>query len=587
MVCIYGKQNNYLPLCLALLLFICIVGTKEASAQDATLGDTDIRLYTISGNLGLQSHAYSSSRPGNLREPLGMIATANLNFSVLGFSSGLDIRYSTDQSRLQQDLNRFSFNGSWRWLSLGAGDVSPTFNNFSLRGTRVRGGHLEITPGLFRAEFTAGQVNRSVEIGEGQRFRRQSYERWLYGGRIGVGSERGTHFYLGIVYAKDIDDPLPEPQSGAGSQRPVPYPKENLTVSPDFQFSLFSRRFSVQAENTVSVFTANTRRSSLDLSEAGIPDFVGNIFTPRTSTRVNYATRINSRIDLDAFNLNVGFERVQPGFNSLGLRNIKDDQQTIRIEPQVSLAGGRLNLSGNLRLGRDNLLDQRTVTQKRQDIGINVQSQISANFSLGGGYNRLTNKVESNVDDDPDFGAGYPEQTIISQSINLVPVVNWMAGSASHTVSLSANYQHIDMDLDDGTDRDLSSSSLTLSTNYSLSFHSGFNINTTVNYARGDARATTFEVIGANAGLGHSFFERRLNLNLTGGFSRNSTTTEVAGQSAGMTQQQITGNLSVMYRASRSNTIRLTARTINNSLIEGAGLDFQELEVRLSINQRF
>ncbi|AXI99381.1 hypothetical protein CYPRO_0094 [Cyclonatronum proteinivorum] len=574
---------------LLMVLFGMLLFTSAAEArQGGTLGDSDIRLYTFGGTVSLQSHGYSSTRVGNLREPLGGLATANLNFSVLGFSSGLNIRYSTDNSRLRQDMNEVSFNGGWRWVQLAAGDVSPGLNRYSLRGTRIRGAHLELTPGALRLEAAGGRVNRRVtglddsESAFGRSALRQSYERWLYAGRLGLGRKNGNHFYLGVVYAWDEDEELPEIEGG----RPRPRPEENLLVSPDFQLSFFDRRFQIEAQNAVSVFSRDTRAEALDLSEAGLPSFLEGIFTPRTSTRVNFATQVQSRIDLSPLNLNLGFERIQPGFRSMGLRNVNDDMQNITVQPQLRLLQGRLNLSTNMRFGRDNILNQRTATQRRTDFGLNAQTQITNNFSLSAGYNRLVNRTEISAPagDDPTFD--YPEQSVISQNFSIQPAYAWSEGSQTHAIAMSANYQVLDVQIDN-SDRDLGNTFFSANGTYSLSFTSGLNFNTNLMMARGDAPASDFRNWGLNVGVGHSFFDRKLSVNLNGGFAQNRTETEAGGELRVQAQQQLTGNFTMMYRPIRSNTIRLTARTINNQITEGAGRAFQELEVRLSISQRF
>ncbi|TVQ67612.1 MAG: hypothetical protein EA363_12090 [Balneolaceae bacterium] len=512
-----------------------------------------------------------------------MLATANLNFSVLGFRSGLNLRYSTDQSRLRQDLNQFSFNAGWRWVQVSAGDVSPTFNRYSLKGTRIRGGEIELTPGLFSAHFTAGQINRRIAGRPERPVRQQSYERWLYGARLGVGSERRSHFHLGIVYARDTDDPLTQQPN---SNRPLPLPEENLTVSPDFKISLFSQRFSLEAENTVSVFTRDLRSERLDLSDAGIPGFIENVYAPRTSTRLNFATNVGTSLDLHPFRLNLGFERVQPGFRSLGLRNIRDDQQVISVQPQLAIAEGRVNLGSTLRFGRDNLLNQRTSTQKRTDIGFTAQAQITNEFSLGAGYNRLLNRSETADIPGDEGGLNYPEQSNISQNFSFQPVYAWSAETASHSISTSMNYQVMDINIRNGG-QDMGNTFFSTTGTYTLAFFSGLNFNTTLNYAAGDASTSTFDLVGANIGMGHSFFERNLTLNLNGGFSRNSIETEFGNQVRTLTQQQLNGNFTAMYRPTSSSSIRLTARTTNNYLVTGTGSEFQELEVRLTVDQRF
>ncbi|MCC5935162.1 MAG: hypothetical protein JJU35_13025 [Balneolales bacterium] len=581
------------PICCAFFTMLGLVlavlvnpGNLHAQLQGGSIGDTNVRLYTLQGSMSLQTHAYSTTRSSSFRDPLGLLANVNLNYSFLGFRSGLNVRYSTEDPGIRQSMNRYSFQAGWRWMNFSAGDVSPTFNRYSLRGTRVRGGLLEISGGTFGAQFVGGQVNRRIADAEGPSLRRQSYERMLYGGRVRMGRENASHFAFGLVYAYDDNVPLPLPPGADESSFRQPAPQENLTLSPDLNISMFRNRFQIRAENSVSVFTRDMRSEALDLDEVGVPDFMTNFFRPRTSTKATFATNVNTRINIRPLTLNVGFERVQPGYETLGLRNIKDDDQNISVQPQLSLLSGRLGLGSSLRIGRDNLLGQRAATQHRNDYGLNVQAQLTQQLNLGASWNMLINQVKVSSGDDETAEINYPEQQVISQNVSLQPSYSWMSGSNSHSVALSATWQLLDVQIEN-VDRDLGSQFFTTTGSYNLSLGSGMNINTGLNYAGGSAPSSEFQVLGANIGLGRAFFDRKLNMNLTAGFSQSQSETTAGEGVQRQRQQQLNGNFTAMYRPRRSNTIRLTARNTNNFLLEGSGIGFRELEIRLSIDQRF
>ncbi len=125
-----------------ILLFIFVMSISCKAHSQQTVGNTDIEVYSLSGNISFQSHAYTTTQLFDRRETLGALTAANMYYSFLGFSSGLDLRYSTDDNEFRQSMNRFSFFGSYKWARLSAGDVSPNYSQYSLRGTMVRGGEL-------------------------------------------------------------------------------------------------------------------------------------------------------------------------------------------------------------------------------------------------------------------------------------------------------------------------------------------------------------------------------------------------------------------------------------------------------------
>jgi len=557
-----------------------------AQQSGAGVLGSNVKLYTLQGNMSVQTHAYSTTRANSFRDPLGMLATMNLNYSLLGFRSGMSFRYSTDNSQLRQSMNQISFRAGYRWVDVAAGDVSPTFNKYSLRGMNIKGAEVQVNTAWLGLHAVGGRVNKRIDALDGRPIRGLAYERWLYAGRMRLGRDAGSHVAMGVVYSRDDDAELLPPDIQSTGPNRVPVPEENLTISPDFRFFMFSRRVEFKGENTVSVFTRDIRSESLDVSEAGVPEFFTRIYTPRTSTRVNFATSLSTRLNFRPVTVNLGYDRVQPGFRSLGLRNVRDDDQNFSIQPQVALMQGRLNLSSSVRFGRDNLLNQRTSTQYRNDVSLNAQKQISERLALGAGYSILINRAVTSSNVDADEALNYPEQVVVSQTFNLQPSYNWTVSNASHSISLSGNYQSLTIDIDN-IDRDLNSTFFTTTASYNLSYFSGLNINTGVNYASGNSASNEFNVIGFNTGIGYAFFNRKVNVNLTGGMTQNSSESYFSGASQRQAQRQINGNFTAMYRPIRSNTIRFTARTVSNSFIEGAGMGFNELEVRLTIDQRF
>jgi hypothetical protein len=569
---------------------VLIIPAPELFAQaSGTLGDTNVRLFTMSGNVSVQAHGYTTDRDFNRREPLGALTTANLQFSVLGFRSGLNLRYSTDDSRLRQSMNQFSFSGSWRWLTLAAGDVSPNHSRYGMSGTRIRGGELQITPGLFRIEAGIGQSDRAVELETGSGFRRPSYERWLYTGKIGYGSPTGSYFNFSGLYGRDLasggisssDDTIP-----VASGVPLPTPAENFSLTPDFQISMFNRALRIGAQTTFSAYSRDTRSPALDADEGGVPSWIVNLFRPRVSTRVSFAGQAQTELNIDPLQLRVGYERIQPGFESMGLRQLRDDQELWTFQPRLFLFNNRFSIDSSIRFGRDNLLGNRLFTQKRQDLSVNTRTQVTNQFSLGLGYNRNANRTEAGDD-----GGGLTEsdQSQISQMFQFQPVLVFFSGTTSHSISLAGVYQNLEARLaSDYQQRNMGSSTITGVLSYGMAFQSGLSLTTSANMLSGEAAGTDFSAFGLTLGGGYSFFDRKLNLNLTGGFSQNTFTRPVPdGSSMSSTSSQLNATLNANYRVTAVNSLRFNLRALNNRSAQIPGQGFSELEARIQFDHRF
>jgi len=562
-------------------LFLLLLSVKNPLFAQETIGETDIEPYTFSGNIGLQTHAYTTTRDFNRREPLGALLTANAEYSILGFTSGLDIRYSTDTNEFRQNMNRIQFNGSWRWITLSAGDVMPAYSEFGLRGTQLRGGEIRLSPGPVYFNVTAGQLNKAIQRPDGGLARQVAYERWLYAFAIGAGDENGSNFDISGFYGRDNENSLPD-SVRANLAGTTLLPAENVGLTPKFQLSFFEEAFKIGAETTVSAYTRDQNSPEISTEDVDVPDFLINLFQPRNSTRVTYAGIAHTGLNLDLFSMRAEFERIMPGFESMGLRQLRDDQQTLSIYPSFNLIDGRLTIDGTFMVSEDNLLDNRLSTQNRQNMSLNTNARLTDSFSLGGGYSRFLAYTES------DNGGGNRDHEQISQIFQLFPSFSFMNGGVSHSITLTGVYQAIDIQFPVQNGTELSEShTITGSLSYGLAMSGGLSFNNSLNYVTGESPGSTFSTAGVSVGAGYAFLEGKMNVNLTLNGSFNTFESVSAGVSGKSENAQLNGNFITTYRLTSDTSFQLNIRSQNNSIITGAGDGFSELEGRFKFQQRF
>ena len=596
--------------------------------QDRRVGDTDIRVLTASGSISTEAHGYTTTRDVSRRAPLGNVTTANTNFSVLGFRSGLSLRYSTDDSRLRQSMNQVAFNGSWRWVRLSAGDVSPSWSRYSLSGTRIRGGQLQLTPGTLTLELTGGRAARAIGPREDEPVRRLSYERMLYGARLGFGRTSGSYFMLSGFYARDDKDSitLPEEFGGTGddgtgifgstagigglegtqdvaasltdrrigqTRRNFTPPAENLLISPEFQMSLFRRSFQIGGQASVSAFTRDLRSERLALDESDIPDLVGRLLPMQihSSTRVGYAGVAHAGLNVDPVTLRVEYERIQPGFETLGVRSLRDDRQRYSASLGLMLLDRRVQLDNSIGLDEDNLLGQRVQTQQGLDYAVNVTGRISERFTLSGGYGINTSETSGT---DPEIATGSSEYT--SQTFRVQPMFTLMGTDRTHSITMAAFYQTFEsVSRFEEQVRRADGNTLNAMVSYNVMMFGGFRVNAALNGLMGEAGGSDVRNYGLNLGTGYTFFDGRLNTNVSLGGSRNEVSRDAAAGQNGVgavpamqnVSWQMNGNLRASYRLFDAASLQLSLRTNNNMIEQGPGSGFSELESRLSFSYRF
>lgn len=564
-----------------LILTVVLAGVLQVRAQtDPVIEDSNLEPLSVNGSVGFMAQAYTASGIENRRAPGLAQGTANINFSVFGLSSGINLLYSTDQSELRQNMNNLSFDARWKWLQVSAGDVSPEFSTFGFKGTTVRGGHLSITPGNFLLELAGGRSQRAVRVSSSRGFREPAFERWTMAGKIGIGAENSSHFHLGTHYSKDDLNSLEQGNSIT--------PRENLTITPDFRADFFDGRFSIQTEITATVYTRDLNSNRLQIDNA-VPDFITSLFKPRNSTRVTYAGNAQAELSLNRFGMTAGYERIQPGFRSLGLSRIRDDRETIRFSPTVNFFQNQLNISANVELSRDNLLGNRLQTQNTSTIGATAEISLSNQVMVNTSYNLYLSNVESDRNQ-PDSDRSI-NQKQRSHTLTLQPAITLQSGERTHNISPTASYTTLTNEFGGDGANDMTSETITTTFGYSLTFSTGLSVNASGNYLVNSTNRFSSTTLGMNLGGSYSFFNRSLTVGINAGINQNKNERSPSGGSnrSGFTNtfRQLTANLNAGYRISDKDTINLTIRNRNNQVVEGRGASYSELEARIQYQRGF
>lgn len=566
-------------------LIICSVLTLFAAQNlygqaSSFLDESNLNTMRAGGSIGVTASAYSVDGIENRRAP-GMIQTnANMNFTLFGFSSGLNLNYSTDDSEFRQNMNSLSFNATWKWINLQAGDINTRFSSYGLSGATIRGGYLRIDPGNFLLEMTGGRSKRAVRPSLESGFRRPAFEQWGGAAKIGYGNTSRNYFHLSTFYARD------DKSSIQGNNLEID-PRENLTITPDFQLHFFDGRFTIGSEVTASIFTQDLNSDALSMDAVAVPSFFTNIFTPRASSKVNYAGMADASLQLDFFNLGLGYERIQPGFESLGRGTVRDDQEKIKVSPALRLMNNRLNISSNISLGRDNLLGNRVQTQQNTNINNSVQFVITEGLSVNTTYGLMINSIKAEEVDGEVFGSN---QTQISHNAMVQPSLSIRGEEYTHNISVSGGYTLIESKFDDeGSEgMDYSSTSITSMLNYSITLPMGVTLTSSFNYMTNSSGDVDIENFGFNLGGNYALFNRKLNFSLNAGMNVNTNEREdFSGGIVSNKLQQITGSLNSSYNLTEKDSFNITIRTRNNSVVEGAGQEFTELEGSFRYQRRF
>ena len=494
-------------LTLGLLVTMSALGPRAAHAQSRL--PSQIGPVALSGSVGFSSQLYGTRGVPSRRDPFLAEMYASVSASAYRFSYGLDLVLSTRESRFDQSFNRAGLNVSYKWIKVEGGDIAPNYADYGFRGVTFFGAGIELTPGPVIIALTGGRARSSIEPSDLISLEQAAYDRWLYAFKLGIGDANRTHFHLTTFYASDDSTTLRSTEQLA--------PVQNVNVSPSLGLHLFGGKAQVKAVGTVSAFTRDAREDTdFDLEGSGVPVWALELFTPNLTTQVDYAYKIDGQLRLSPVDLRGGFERIGPGFETLGLAASRRDFQRVQGQVRTTLLDRRLRLSVRGDHFRNNLLDLLAATRERLQLGINAQVQISEAVGLSGGFTRLANTTSVSS---PDAAGSERNQQVLT--FLLSPTLSLRRGDLTHNASLSGTYQ----DSSDPTSVGPAAAgsrytSTNLSANYALGFASGLALTSNANLLSTDADMSSTLALSTNLGASRGFFERALTTELSGWLTR-------------------------------------------------------------------
>ncbi|HZW37741.1 MAG TPA: hypothetical protein VFF33_00425 [Ignavibacteriaceae bacterium] len=336
-------------------------------------------------------------------------------------------------------------------------------------------------------------------------------------------------------------------------------PQENLIIGTKGQLSLFEDRILFSVDASGSAFTKDINAQEVSDETSNLPKAVKSIFIPRISSNFDYAYTTQLKASFQPVDFTVAYKRVGPGYNSLGLPYIMNDQQEILTSVSVGIMPYFISL--NYSRVSDNLLDQKLFTTIRNQFGLMISGQVVSGWNsslmtniLGMGNNSSNDTTKT------DFN------TFLLSLNNMFSVNYGILSSITFTYS----YQ--------GSDN-----KTILSKNNSVKVHSGnlnFNLSLIENLTGGISLGLISSSYAATSSstqmyglfLSHMGISNRLNTSLNLNFSKQQ-------------ENSILGtNLTSTYRLTERNSVSLgLSYNGYNSLLQ----DFTELRANLNLRHNF
>lgn len=438
--------------CFALLLFVSVGTIYKAQEVDLenlgkrTMEELKKNPFKISGGVSANSVFYSSNVYSG-RAPFTYFLNGNLNLGLYRWSMPVSYSLTNQGSQLGYQVpfkfNRISIAPKYKWIKAYIGDANMTFSPYTFNGLLFTGAGLELTPNMpLKVALMTGRLNKAVED-DGNPNTIPAYKRMGYGAHLRWEKER---YKLGLIgfYAKDDINSL----SAAPDAKGV-LPQENLVLSMTGSF-MIDKNLEVFGEYANTALVNDLRAAPNGAAKKGI---AAGFLSPNSSMESYSAYNTGVNLKLKKGMIGVKYERIDPGYRTLGAYYFNNDLENITLNSSFTLLKDRLALSANIGRQRDNLDNQKFKQTSRWVGAANANFKASDKLMITASYSNFTmftNKQLNqfnNINENP-LLIQQPKDSIdykqISQNTNIN--INYVISSTKEKVqNININYSLNDM----------------------------------------------------------------------------------------------------------------------------------------------
>ncbi|MDF0716479.1 hypothetical protein PY092_09990 [Muricauda sp. 334s03] len=373
-------------LTLSFFFFVAIASAQTVDLE--TLGKG--KAFELGGGVSTNGVFYNSNQEQG-RQPFTYFLQGNLNISFYQFSMPISYSYSNQGEQLNYNLpfnlNRLSLHPKYKWIQGHIGDVSMSFSPHTLNGHQFTGGGVELTPnGPWRLNAMAGRLLKATEF-NGDEQTIPAFQRMGYGLKVGYEQEKYT---VGVIafYAKDDMNSI-----GVAPDEQGVTPKENMVLSLEGAYKILEN-LQVNAAYATSGMTQDLRANELTDGQGNL---AGLFLNDRISTEYFDAFRAGLDYSFDKSTLGLAYERIAPGYETLGAYFFNNDFENITLNTGTVLFENKLNLAFNVGYQRDDLENQKERSMNRTVGSLNATYNASEVLTITGSYSNFTTFTNAKV----------------------------------------------------------------------------------------------------------------------------------------------------------------------------------------------
>ncbi|TAL59349.1 MAG: hypothetical protein EPN85_09535 [Bacteroidetes bacterium] len=386
------------------------------------------------GGLNFSSVLYGAQGIPDRRQPFTWFLNGNLTTSIADISLPFIFNYSNNQISYTQPYMLQSFNPTYKWIKGYAGITSINFSQYTLAGHVFSGAGVELTPKNLKFSAMYGRLKKAVEYDV-----MNSSDLTMSYKRIGFGASAGYEKNgngLNLIFFTSEDDP------NSLTFFPINTtvtPMQNTVISISGKTSLY-KKLKVETEYALSGLTRSL--SSPEEISTVPKNRLPHIFKPNATSQFFDAFKSSIGYNYKLLDISLIYERVDPGYRTLGAYYFNNDLENITISPVLNLLKGKLNLSCNTGVQHNNLDHSKLSTSKRWVGSLSANYVPDKFWSFTGSYSNFSTFTRQRPQSDPFYQNTVDTLNFyqLSQNSSLSAGCNFGKPANKQAMLLSINY---------------------------------------------------------------------------------------------------------------------------------------------------
>ncbi|SDG05659.1 DUF4136 domain-containing protein [Chitinophaga filiformis] len=343
------NRSRILYLCTAALLLPLLSSAQQVDLEH--IRDLFGKGRPLKVNGGLNASTVFNSGSGGGRQPFTWFLNGSLNTNILG---RINLPFSFNLTNAGAGYsyptlpNRLSLHPSYKGVTAHIGDVAMSFSPYTLNGHQFTGVGLDIAPQqTWSISVMYGRLLRAVDYDSTNRGILPTYRRMGYGAKLSL-TQPNYALSLNFLRAQDFVDPMQYIPDSLHI-----FPKANLAVSITGMLRP-AKGLEFTMEYANSAMKLDKRDYHPTRSDRG--NLLENVFMyDIKNTQFFKAIRAGMNYTFHKSVIGLGYERIDPGYQTLGTYYMNNDLENITVNLSQPLLHDKATISGNVGYQRDDL----------------------------------------------------------------------------------------------------------------------------------------------------------------------------------------------------------------------------------------